>query len=681
MSADRLELASDFPPRTEEDWRPVAEASLKGKPLATLTKQTADGLHVHPLYGPEQDLGPDAAGWPGQAPFVRGQAAAAQGWSIAAEHHAADLGELAAGIVAELERGVNEVHLTLDAAARGALAPDEAGDALAQHGAPVHTLDDLQLALDGVHEDAAPVTPDAGGGFAGAAALFVALFEARGRDLSSLRGSLGADPLGALAAEGTLPGGLDGALSALGEIAAWIQDNAPGLKTARVRTAVYNAAGAGEAQELACALTTAIAYMRAMIDAGLSPDAAAGQIELELTVSARFFVDIAKLRAARRLWAKVQAAFGVETPALSVHATASSRVLTRRDPWVNMLRGTAACFAGATGGAQSICLPAFDAALGSPGELGRRIARNTQVILQEESHLGLVTDPAGGAWFIEALTEQLAHAAWAELQAIEGEGGLAESLRSGAIAARLEHTWDRRAAAIAKRKQPITGVSEFPNLAEAPVEARAADVEAARRAALDRLGASARPAVEAEGFAAAVAAAKAGATLAALNAALVGDGEAEEVAALPAHRDAEGFEALRDASDAQASRPKALLVNLGTVAQHTARATWAKSFFEAGGIEAVADGGLESPAAAVEALKASGAAVAVICGTDGLYETEVERFAPALREAGAKLVFVAGNPKDKREAYEAAGVTGFVHVGCDVLGTLQDVAKVLGVVS
>lgn len=684
MSRDKLDLGKGFEPRTDQEWRDFAETSLKGKPLAKLTRQTHDGLKIAPLYSQTQDLGPDAAGLPGQSPFVRGaQAAPAQplGWRMASAYGEADLGQLQATIMQDLEGGVGAVHLGLDLAARTGQPEDSA---MAHDGAPVYDLAELSQVLHGVDDSLAPVLINGGASFMGSAALLAALWRQRGRDLSTLQGSLNADPLGALARQGTLLDSTQGALESLGNLACWANENTPHVKAARVSAEPYHDAGATGALELACVLATSVAYLRAMVQAGLSVDAAARQIELSLTLGARFFFDVAKLRAARRLWARAQQAVGINEPTMSLHGVSSNRMMTRRDPWVSMLRGTAACFAGAAGGAQSIRIAAFDSVHQTPGTLGRRVARNTQVILQEESQLGRVMDPAGGSWFIENLTDQLARAAWAEFQAIESEGGMAAVLESGWLAQRLEAGWGQRCKDLAKRKISITGVNEFPNLHEGPAEGAPVDLPAVKEATERRHAARTevpfvRPAEQA--FEGAIEAASAGASVFSLAKAFSGERPAK-IAALPQHRDAQAFEALRDASDAQLDasgrRPRVLLVNLGKVAEHTGRATWAKNFFEVGGIEAVGNDGFATPEEAVAGLKECGAQVAVLCGTDGLYESEVGRFAPALLAAGVQKLFLAGRPGERQSQYEDAGVQGFIYVGCDVLGTLQETLSGLG---
>ncbi|MCB9647784.1 MAG: methylmalonyl-CoA mutase [Deltaproteobacteria bacterium] len=681
MRDDDLPLAADFPARDASDWARVAEAALKGKPLAKLTRRTYDDLPVAPLYT-AADAGVDP-GLPGQAPFTRGARAAAPhpgGWAIRQRYAYATPERVQAALLLDLEGGVNQATVVLDAAARHGdevrLAPARVGVG----GAAIHGLADLQVALHEVREDLAPVRLDAGPAFMGAAALMMALWQARGRDPATHVGSLGADPLGALATDGRLFTSAEEALAQLGRLAAHAHAAWPRVRVAHVDAGAYVDAGATPAQELGMALATGLAYLRAMAQAGLPFAVAASKVELTFSLGPRVFDEVAKLRAARRLWARLTEALGVpaEARGAAVHGRSARRALTRRDPWVNMLRATAAGFAGAVGGAETVELAPFDEALGLPTDFGRRMAKNTQVILQEESGVGLVRDPAGGAWFVERHTDALARAAWAELQAIEGAGGVAAALSSGFIAARIDEAWARRAGDLATRKLPVTGVSEFPNLGEAKVEPEAADLAAAQQGCSKRMIDA--PVSVAADVADAVRAAGAGAALSDLSAAFTTTVTTQ--AALPVRQDASAFEALRDASDAalaqHGARPRILLVNIGPIAQHTARATWAKNFFEAGGVEAIGNDGLPSPEAAAAAVKAAGATLAVLCSSDELYATEVARYAPAVKAAGVTALYLAGHPGDRRAADKEAGVDGFVHVGCDAVGVLQAVLTSVG---
>jgi len=330
-------------------------------------------------------------------------------------------------------------------------------------------------------------------------------------------------------------------------------------------------------------------------------------------------------------------------------------MMTARDPWVNMLRTTAACFAAGAGGATTVTVQPFDASVGLPDDLGRRLARNTQLVLQEESHIGLVADPAGGSFYIEELTDQLSTRAWFRFQEIQAAGGLSAVLLDGSLADALDTVRSARMANIAKRKDPLTGVSEFPNLAEAPLE---------------------RPVPEVATLRAAAAAAWAGASLA-------DTADATIIEPLPVVGLASEFEALREASDhhlaTTGARPSVFLANLGAVAVHTARATFAKNFFESGGIEAIGSDGFAAADALVAAFAAAGGGLAVICSSDAVYAERAATTATALRDAGASRIYLAGAPGERREELLAAGVDEFIHVGVDVLASLRTAHDLEGV--
>jgi methylmalonyl-CoA mutase len=339
---------------------------------------------------------------------------------------------------------------------------------------------------------------------------------------------------------------------------------------------------------------------------------------------------------------------------LRLQVRTAARMMTRRDPWVNLLRVTAATFAAGVGGADGVIALPFDVELGFPNELGRRMARNTQLLLIEESHVGRVLDPGGGSYYVEAHTEELAARAWELFGEIERQGGMGVALIDGTVAARLAESWSKRVVDLARRIEPITGVSEFPFLDEAPVVRDPLDVSAIRDAASGEER-------------------------------HVTPGEATVVDALPAHRSAERIEALRDASDAFLSdhghRPRVFLANLGPVASHTARATWARNFYEAGGIEALGDDGFATADDAAAAFATSGATIACLCSSDAVYGDLAETTAKALKAAGAARVELAGNPGDARDAYLTAGVDDFVHVGIDQIEHLRTVQHELGVSS
>lgn len=690
MTEPAPRFAAEFPTPTREQWLAAVDKALKGAPFdKKLVTPLYEGIAVQPLYTRADS--PLENGLPGLAPYTRGAVATGagpDGWAICTEHDAADLGAVNDAVLTDLMRGATACLIRFDRAARAGLDGDDVrAEALAGvGGAMVYSVDDLDRALKGVLLDLAPVALDAGAQAEAAAAMLAALWRNRGVAPDQARGAFNADPLGVLAAEGALPLTLAAALARLAGLAAWTAVHWPHVTAVGVDTSAHYDAGATEAQDLAAALATGLTYLRALTDGGLEVDAASRQIAFTFSVGCDQFLSIAKLRAARLLWARVTEACGATPPAraMRIHARTAQRILSRRDPWVNMLRTTVAGFAAGVGGADSVAVAPFDAALGPSDDFARRIARNSQVLLQEESSLTKVADPAGGSWYVETLTRQLAEAAWTLFQGIEGRGGMAAVLLDGWWAGQLAASWAAREKNIAKRRDSLTGINEFPNILEQAVERPAPDFAALRRQVAERLS-SARAEVvnfRADTLDELLDAAEQGVSIGRMAAALA-EGAGLSIPALPRHRYAESFEALRDAADAHKAStgawPVVFLANLGRVAQHTARATYAKNFFEAGGIQALGNSGFKDAASCAQAFCDSGARIAVLCGGDAQYEEHAETFARALKEVGVHTLFLAGNPGERRDAYAAAGVDSFISVGCDVLAILRSTLADLGV--
>ncbi|MFK0232946.1 methylmalonyl-CoA mutase small subunit [Streptomyces vinaceus] len=613
---DGLSLAAEFPDATHEQWQRLVEGVLRksGKDVSgeaaedALSTKLEDGLTTRPLYTAPETA--EETGFPGFAPFIRGGSpagGAAGGWDVRQRYVGNDPVRVNEAVLADLENGVTSLWLSVG---------DSSG------GLPV---DALPRALDGVYLDLAPVSLDAGAEYADAARALLRLYAERQVAPAAARASFGADPLGHEARTGE-PLELAGAVGLAREAAAhW-----PGIRALTVDALPYHEAGGSAAEELGLSLATGVAYLRALTEDGASTGEALGQLEFRYAATADQFLTIAKFRAARRLWARIAEACGApEAGAQRQHAVTSPVMMTRRDPWVNMLRTTVACMAAGVGGADSVTVLPFDHELGLPDAFARRIARNTSTILLEESHLARVIDPAGGSYYVERLTDELAHAAWEFFQTIEKAGGLAAALRSGLVAERLAATWAERSKKLAKRREPITGVSEFPLLSEKP---------------LDREPAPAGP-----------------------------------TGGLPRVRRDEAYEALRARSDAHlaatGNRPRIFLAALGPAAAHTARATFAANLFQAGGVEPVHDPVSVDPATAAEAYAASGAdGMAVLCSSDPLYEEQAGAVAAALRAAGATTVFLAGKP-----GTAAGAVDEYVYAGCDAVAVLSSVLDRMGV--
>ncbi|MCG8506612.1 MAG: methylmalonyl-CoA mutase subunit beta, partial [Sphingomonadales bacterium] len=427
MSDDPLALASEFPAVTRADWLGAVGKVLNGASLQdALVKRNHDGVAVHPLY--TADERPAA-----QMPELGGR-----NWHIRTAYDVSDAIAANAAILEDLECGATAITLGF-------------GD-----GAP-NSVDDLDSLLDGVFLDMAPVALEAGAAFRPAAELLQALWERRGIAPEKALGAFNADPIGISAQS----------IADAAELARETAGKYPGVTSIAVDTHRYHAAGASEAQEVAAGLATGVAYLRAMEAVGLAPEAAARQIVFTLAADADLFLTIAKFRAFRRAWASVLAACGVAGPAPArIEAVTAWRMMTRTDPWVNMLRTTAAAFAAGVAGADAILVRPFDAASKAPDGFSRRIARNIQIILQEESGLGQVIDPAAGSYAIERLTADLADAAWAAFQAIESAGGMAPALESGFVQGEIAKARAALEADVATRRRGITGTSRFPNLDE-----------------------------------------------------------------------------------------------------------------------------------------------------------------------------------------------------------------------
>jgi methylmalonyl-CoA mutase len=636
MPDDVLPFSSAFPEATEADWLREVEKALKGKGADTLTRKTADGVGIKALYRESDFAGAgDPLGLPGVAPYLRGKTAAPDKWlpwdiRQAFAHPSPE--QTNAEILRDLERGVSSIELRIDGT--GA------------NGVQLCTSEDFAVALRGVDASIAAVALDSGRGMGARTAGLLGQWAEGTGTAAKLKLDFNMDPLGALAKTGRIEGGLDAAFAKVGALGAALGKTFPAANLLRIDGAMIHEAGGSEAQELGGLIASAIDSLR-RLEGALDLKTAAARLVFAVALDANYGVGIAKLRAARRLWALCLDALGLEAAPMRLQAITSARMLTKYDPWTNMLRNTSAAFAGAVGGADILTVRAFNETLGLPEELGRRIARNMQIIAMEESQLGRVADATGGAWFTETLADDLAKAAWAEFQHIESEGGFAASLMAGAFQARVATVRDARAKDVARRKIPVTGVSEYPLLEE--IAAPVADVVAPKVKAVSDAGL--------KHFVKALPA-----------------GGADAVAdALEPVRLAAPFEALRDAA-ARAVRPPAVfLATLGSLAEFTARADFARNLFAAGGIASK-----EPPvpprttAELAAAFKVSGCKLAVLCSTDKNYDVEASAAAAALKSAGAARVWLAGK-------HEGDGIDANIFAGADVVHLLKLAQAELGV--
>lgn len=622
MTESPLSLAGDFPPPTQEQWdaevvkvlnrrRPPDKQLSIEQCMKRLRTHTVDGLDIEPLYlSTDQPLG-----YPGVMPFVRGNRVRngdMLGWDVASLHEDPDVKFTNTEALTDLENGVTSLWFRID------------DDAIKPA--------DLKAVLDGVMPELAPIRVTSTGDVSAQSAAAEALADVwrAGGKAAECVGSLGLDAFSAAERDGVAPD--------LSQHRVWAriaQKEFPKARALVADTRVLHDAGAGDTGELAYAVATGVEYLRDLVDAGMTPEAAASQILFRMVATADEFTTIAKFRALRRLWARVAEVVGIPEPERGalLHAVTSWRMITRDDPYVNLLRGTIASFASSVGGAEIITTLPFDTAHGLPTKASRRFARNTQLLAMEESNIGRVNDPAGGSFYVEELTEQIAEHAWAIFQEIEAAGGMAAALTSGLVAEQLAATTAERAKRLALRTLPITGVSMFPLEVEPDVETRP------------------RPA-------------------------------APEHSGLQPHRDAEVFEGLRDRASAAAaetgSKPAVFLACLGRQRDFGAREQFTSALVIVAGLATPrSQGGTVEEV--VEQAKQANTPVAILCSSSKVYAEHAIEVAKALKDAGIKKVLLAGKYGETGSDEAADVLDGEVFTGMDVVGFLTDTLNELGV--
>lgn len=618
-----LALAKDFPAENEDAWRALVDKALRGADFEkALVSQTYDGIRIDPLYTKSDEISAGAGeriAWPGRD---------GQSWDIRQHYAQSDPAEANAAILADLEGGSSSVSLSIAAPEQNGIPSDETA---------------VARALDGVYLDFAAIALEPGEAYGAAADALIKTWANRGISDEQAAGCFGADPLGTLARAGGLTVSLDQAFEQAISLAGVTRDRFPKVTALRVDGRPYHDGGASEAEELACLCATAVAYLRLMEKAGFKPQQALAAMSFSLAADGDQFLTIAKLRAARALIGRIAEACGVADAAKScrLHAQTSMRMMSTRDMQVNMLRTTVACAGAAMGGADAITVLPYTAVLGADDAFGRRVARNTQIILAEESALGHVIDPSRGSWYVENLTQELASRAWQLFQEIEQQDGMAKALETGWIQARIRKTADQRANDIAVARQELTGVSAFPARTEAGTDLPA-------RAVPDGLD---DPAVTAE--------------------------------PIPLRRPSAPFEILRDTVDAHTERtgetPSICIVNFGRPSDYNERSRYAQNLFAVGGVAATVTDGLDSAQSVATAFRESGTALACLCTSDAHCEDHLQAIGQALTEAGVAHLYLAGRPGEKRETYRSYGVGTFIHRGIDILDVLEETLARIGI--
>ncbi|MGH6810868.1 MAG: methylmalonyl-CoA mutase family protein [Methylocella sp.] len=593
-------------PANEAEWRTLVERMLDGRPFESLVSTTFEGLRIAPLY---------------QRPTTEGAHARRQHhgpWKISQrmDHPEPETANEMAR--ADLDGGADALTLTISQAhsARG-------------FGVRIDGERDIDAALAGIELDLISLRLDAGPRALDIAPAFASIARNRRLTPASLDVDFGHDPVGHLARTGALPPG-----RGVAELHKLLRDAGFAGHLFLADGRPYHEAGAGEAQELGCVIATGVEYLRLLEANRLSLEDARSEIAFLLAADADEFLSLAKFRALRLLWARVESACGLAPEPLRLHAETAFRMMTKYDPFVNILRATMGTFCAGVGGADAVTILPFTLVLGLPDEFARRIARNTQLILIHEAKLAKVADPAAGAGSFEALTDELCARAWSLFQDCEAQGGMIASLRAGVPQREIAAAAAARREAIAAGTLAITGTSAFPLLTEAPVNV------------LEPTPAGANEA------------------------------PARTCVPLSSRRDAETYEILRRASDENfrktGERPKIFLANLGRPRGFAAASAYAANYFAAAGIEAASNDGFETPREAADAFRASGCKIVCICAPGAASTQALIEAARALLGAGAARIYLAGRePGEAETALREAGVAEFICAGGDALAILS----------
>ena len=698
----------EFTPPTWDEWVEACNALLKGKPFDKIMyTKNYEGITFKPIYtrkDTDEILPTDD--YPGMGDFLRGSTVNGyihEPWGIAQscdETMPAENNEL---LKHEIDKGSTVYNIKFDTATLNAVDVADA-EKPGDEGVNVTTADDMNVLLNGLDFEKYPVMMYTGATAVNLLGLTSAVLKAQGKDVRCLRGVIGADPLGELIRKGSSKASLDALYDDMAESIKWAKANAPELRTVFVRSVVFTDGGAEAVQEVAYTFAEAVEYIRQMLKRGVSLKDAASSLYFCFNQGANFFMEIAKLRALRQVWAAIMEAFGAEEAdrSIMVHGRSSRFTKTVIDPYVNMLRNTTQTFSSVVGGVNTYENAPFDEMIRKGDEFSRRIARNLHVMLQEEFGMLRPIDAAGGSWAVESLTKEIAEKIWAEFQKVEGMGGITAALKEGYPQKTIAAVLEQRFKNLDYRKDRAVGVNMYPNMTEEPLDPRPEDTEKLKKLRVAAVEAF-RGDIDTEYLKEKLAgvdtvekaedAFAAGATVAevaAARGAAAGDVTVEPIAV---HHWTERYEALRFDTERYIKETgkniEVFLANMGPIPQHKARADFSTSFLQVGEFNVHLNDGFqdgEDGTAIEKCVKAAAAEhydVAVICSTDATYPEIVPALAPELKKVlpeGATLFLAGAAPKDLEEQYRAAGVDDFISVSANCYEILRMLQKKKGMI-
>ncbi|MGG0174768.1 methylmalonyl-CoA mutase family protein [Gottfriedia acidiceleris] len=682
-------LFHEFPIPTFQQWREVAEKSLKGATIEEkLFTCTYEGISLKPMYRKEDiENYVHLSSMPGDFPYVRGtnEGGYREGtWDVCQEIIFSTPEEFNEAARNDLKKGQTMLHIALDETRwlEPGINEKKLNDKI---GVSISTLQDFQTAFQDINLEEIPIYIEAGKNGFPIFATFMAFLQKQNQNPKKLRGCIGLDPLGQLIQRGTLSYSINQAFEMMANITDWSKEHAPLVQTIVVGAHSYHEAGGNAVQELAFAIATGLEYLRKVQSQHITIDDVAQRMRFSFSIGSNLFMEIAKFRAARMLWARIVKELGGNETSqkMSIHASTSSWTKTIHDPYVNILRGTMEAFGGIIGGVNSLCVSPFDEAIRPANEFSRRIARNTQLILEKEANLGKIEDPAGGSWYIESLTISLAERAWELFQRVEAFGGMYSAIQAGFPQETVARTAEEKKENIKRRKDKFVGSNIFPNLNENVINTEVSNVQKEQQSNTATVKKSKYSDVkqnlaydsvikkELQDFISnnsienAIRAAYSGASIEDLvDAIKYPVSITPSVRTLRIHRGAEPFEELRMHSEAYKHRtgglPKVLVVNIGSVSDYKARNAFITDFFEVGGFKVIQHDGSHS---ITEAVQTSQASIIVICSSDNKYPELVRSLVSIIKGYKAETsVLLAGNPSRlDKSLYMQAGVDDFIH--------------------
>ncbi|GHV35779.1 methylmalonyl-CoA mutase [Synergistales bacterium] len=615
---------SEFKEATYDEWKEAAVAALKGASFdKSMFTQTYEGIRLEPIYTRESLKNiPEAKTLPGKYPSLRGGHASGyvkSPWEVAQVCDDRTPSAANETIKHDLAKGATTITIRLSDST-----PDES------RGVSVSSPEDAKCLLDGIDTAKYPFHI-----FAGASAKPLIDFIA---PLGDLKGCIGADPIGSYLLFGKLPRALDKLFDEAGDTINFAEAKAPSLRTLLFKGDVYHNAGANAVQEVAFVMASAIELAQAMSARSIDIEKFAKHIRFEFSVGSNFFMEIAKIRAARFVWSRIAESFGggTESEKCEIFATTSFFTKTVYDPYVNLLRNTTEAFSAVLGGVDGLTVVPFDEAVRCGDEFSRRVARNSQIMLQNEYHLLQPIDPAGGSWYLESLTDELSRHIWAEIQKVEGKGGMIACIKDGYVQSEIDGILQQRFKKLATRADRALGTNMYPNVAETPL-----------------------PREEREPV-------------------RIAD---TEITPLLPHRWTEQYEELRARTESFKAKTgknlRVFLANMGPIPQHKARADFITGFMEVANFELIKNDGYPTVEKCAEAAVKSGGDIAVICSTDATYPELVPSLAKLIKaKSPSTKVFLAGAPAEEfKQSYTDAGVDDFIHVRSNCLAMLTDMQK------